>query len=72
MKELPLWRRRELMQQQALERRLTGRPLQAGDYVQPNVGDEIRMVYDIGSAGDCFEGAAQKRAIEAKTERPRE
>lgn len=70
MKALPRWRVHELMQQQALDRRETGRPLQAGDYIQAHVGGEIRIVAGTAySAGECLEARAMLLALHRPTER---
>ena len=62
--------RYELMQQQARERRETGRPLQAGDYIQAHVGGEIRVMTGTAyNAGECLEARVVLLAMSRHKER---
>lgn len=67
---VPMWRVHELMRQQRFERQFTGRPLQAGDYIQAHVGGDIRVMERTAySAGDCLEARAELAALAQRKER---
>lgn len=58
-----------VMEAQRAERRATGRPLRAGDFIQAEVGGEIkRLAYDAHNAGECLEATAEIRALTARKE----
>jgi hypothetical protein len=58
-----------VMVSQQAERRFTGRPLRAGDFIQAETGGEIkRLAYDAHSAGECLEARAEVWALTAHKE----